>query len=61
MRRWHPRHSGVVALALRPGFKVKSPEELLDQVGVELFELGEDEVEKFREFLDQISPDDFEN
>ena len=30
-------------------------------VGVELFEPAEDEVEKFREFLDQISPDDFEN
>ena len=55
------RPSDVVALALRSGFKVKCPDELLDQVGVELFEPAEDEVEKFREFLDQISPDDFEN
>lgn len=54
------RPSDVVALALRAGFKVTCPPELLDQVGVELFEPAEDEVEKFREFLDTITPDDFE-
>lgn len=59
----HPlsaRPSDVVALALRVGFKVLCAPELLDQVGVELFEPTEDEVEKFREFLDTITPDDFE-
>ncbi|WP_341728283.1 bifunctional nuclease family protein [Brooklawnia sp.] len=55
------RPSDVVALALRSGFTISCPAELLDQVGVELFEPAEDEVEKFREFLDQITPDDFEN
>jgi len=55
------RPSDVAALALRSGFKISCTEELLDQVGVELFEPAEDEVEKFREFLDQISPDDFEH
>ncbi len=55
------RPSDVVALALRSGFTVSCPPELLDQVGVELFEAAEDEVEKFREFLDNISPDDFEH
>lgn len=55
------RPSDVVAVALRAGFKLLCPPELLDQVGVELFEAAEDEVEKFREFLDNISPDDFEH
>ena len=55
------RPSDVVALALRSGFKVTCTPELLDQVGVELFEPAEDEVEKFREFLDNITPDDFEH
>lgn len=55
------RPSDVVALALRSGFKVVCAPELLDQVGVELFEPAEDEVEKFREFLDTITPDDFES
>ena len=55
------RPSDVVALALRSGFKVTCTPELLDQVGVELFEPAEDEVEKFREFLDNVTPDDFEH
>ncbi len=33
--------------------------ELLDEVGIEIPDEQEDEVEKFREFLDQISPEDF--
>ncbi len=32
---------------------------LLDEVGIEIPDEQEDEVEKFREFLDQISPEDF--
>ncbi|MDI9628319.1 MAG: bifunctional nuclease family protein [Acidobacteriota bacterium] len=55
------RPSDVVALALRAGFKVTCTPELMDQVGVELFEPAEDEVEKFREFLDHVTPDDFEH
>lgn len=55
------RPSDVVALALRAGFQLLCPAELLDQVGVELFEPAEDEVEKFREFLDNVTPDDFEH
>ena len=55
------RPSDVVALALRAGFKVACTPELMDQVGVELFEPAEDEVEKFREFLDHVTPDDFEH
>ena len=32
---------------------------MLDAAGIEIPDEQEDEVEKFREFLDNISPDDF--
>ena len=32
---------------------------VLDEAGIEIPDEQEDEVEKFREFLDQISPEDF--
>ena len=32
---------------------------VLDAAGIEIPDEQEDEVEKFREFLDQISPEDF--
>ena len=32
---------------------------VLDEVGVAIPDEQEDEVEKFREFLDNVSPDDF--
>lgn len=54
------RPSDIVALALRAGFAVRCPKELLDEVGVEASEPAEDEVERFREFLDHIEPEDFE-
>lgn len=54
------RPSDVVALAVRSGIVLSAPEELLDEVGIELEEPTQDEVEKFREFLDQVNPDDFE-
>lgn len=52
------RPSDLAALAVRAGIPLSCPEELLDQVGIELDE--PDEVEKFREFLDEVSPEDFE-
>ncbi|MDO5285842.1 MAG: bifunctional nuclease family protein [Actinomycetia bacterium] len=55
------RPSDAVALALRVGAPILGAESLLDQVGVEVQTSGDDEVEKFREFLDQVSPEDFEN
>jgi hypothetical protein len=33
--------------------------ELFAAVGIEIPDAADDEVEKFREFLDQINPDDF--
>lgn len=54
------RPSDVVALAVRSGMGVVAPEELLDRVGIELEEPAQDEVERFREFLDHVNPDDFD-
>lgn len=54
------RPSDVVALAVRSGIVITAPEELLDRVGVEMEVPAQDEVERFREFLDSVTPDDFE-
>jgi bifunctional DNase/RNase len=49
------RPSDAVALAVRTGAPIYGAEALLDEVGIEIPDEQEDEVEKFREFLDQIS------
>ncbi|HEX3003238.1 MAG TPA: bifunctional nuclease family protein [Angustibacter sp.] len=54
------RSSDAIALALRTGTRIVAADEVLDDEGVPVPDEQEDEVEKFREFLDQISPDDFE-
>lgn len=56
------RPSDAIALALRTGSAVYVADAVLDEAAVELPEESPDEnveVEKFREFLDQISPEDF--
>ncbi|MEA2461433.1 MAG: uncharacterized protein QOH90_1610 [Actinomycetota bacterium] len=53
------RPSDAIALAVRLGSPIFGAEEVLEQAGIELKDDEEDEVEKFREFLDQVSPDDF--
>ncbi len=53
------RPSDAVALALRTSSPVLVSREVLDEVGISLTEGGEEEVEAFREFLDQVSADDF--
>ncbi len=57
------RPSDAIALALRAGCPIRCTEEVLDQAGVAAAPVeapgGEEEVEKFREFLDSVSPDDF--
>jgi uncharacterized protein len=53
------RPSDSIALALRTGAQIFAAEEILDEVGVAIPDEQEDEVEKFREFLDTISPEDF--
>ena len=54
------RPSDSIALALRTGTRIVCAEEVLDEAGLAVPAEQEDEVEKFREFLDHISPDDFE-
>lgn len=57
------RPSDSIALALRTGTRIFAAEPLLDEVGIIIAEGSdgdeEDEVEKFREFLDHVSPEDF--
>ena len=54
------RPSDAIALALRTGTPIFGADEVLDEAGIAIPDEQEDEVEKFREFLDQISPEDFE-
>jgi bifunctional DNase/RNase len=53
------RPSDSIALALRTGAQIFASEDVLGEAGVPIPDEQEDEVEKFREFLDQISPEDF--
>ncbi len=53
------RPSDAIALALRTGTPIFGAEAVLDEAGIVIPDEQEDEVEKFREFLDQISPEDF--
>ncbi|MFW6091976.1 MAG: bifunctional nuclease family protein [Actinomycetota bacterium] len=57
------RPSDSIALALRTGSPIFAAEPLLDEVGIHMTEGSdverEDEVERFREFLEQVSPEDF--
>jgi bifunctional DNase/RNase len=55
------RPSDAIAVAVRTQSNILATEELLDEIGIEIPQgEGENqEVEKFREFLDQINPEDF--
>ena len=55
------RPSDLVALSQRIGVQLQCPEELIDEVGIILDADPQDEVEEFRQFLDQVSPDDFDD
>ena len=54
------RSSDAIALALRAGAEIVAEESLLDEAGVEMAQTEDDEVEKFKEFLDHVSADDFD-
>ncbi len=54
------RPSDSIALALRTGARIVCAEDLLDEIGIAVPDEREEEVEKFREFLDHVSPEDFE-
>jgi hypothetical protein len=53
------RPSDSIALALRTGATIFASDDILDEAGIAIPDEQEDEVEKFREFLDTISPEDF--
>ncbi len=55
------RPRDAIALAVRTAVPIFASEEVLDQAGIELKDDEETEVEKFREFLDQVIPEDFES
>ena len=54
------RPSDSIALALRTGSRIVCSEELLEDAGIVVPDEQEDEVERFREFLDQVSAEDFD-
>jgi bifunctional DNase/RNase len=53
------RPSDSVALALRTGVPIHAEEAVLSEAGLIIPDEQENEVEKFREFLDSVSPEDF--
>ncbi len=54
------RPSDAIALATRLQSPVFASPEVLDEAGVEMRDAGqEEEIERFREFLDDINPEDF--
>jgi bifunctional DNase/RNase len=55
------RPSDAIALAVRAGAPIFAAEEVLEEASISMREdeSEETEVEKFREFLDQVTPEDF--
>ncbi|MEZ5092574.1 bifunctional nuclease family protein [Nocardioides sp.] len=54
------RPSDSIALALRTGSRIVCADDVLEEAGLAVPDEQEDEVEKFREFLDHVTPEDFE-
>lgn len=55
------RPSDAIALAARTKAPLFAAADVIDEAGVEIRDDGEEEeIEKFREFLDEITPEDFE-
>ncbi len=56
------RPSDAIALATRSGAPVFASKALLDEAGIEIHDdNAEAEIERFREFLDDVTPEDFEH
>jgi bifunctional DNase/RNase len=53
------RPSDAVALALRCDVAILGSDAVLEAAGIEIPDEQEDEVERFREFLDSVTPEDF--
>lgn len=54
------RPSDSIALALRSGARILCEEDVLEAVGITSTREEDAEVERFREFLDEVEPEDFE-
>jgi bifunctional DNase/RNase len=54
------RPSDSIALALRSGARIVCAEDVLDEAGIASTTDEDEEIEKFREFLDEVTPEDFE-
>ena len=54
------RTSDAIALALRAQAPIRVEDAVIDEAGVVVTEDEDDEVERFREFLDQVSAEDFD-
>ena len=55
------RPSDSIALALRTGTRIVCAEDVLDEAGIQAAREEDEEIEKFREFLDDVEPEDFES
>ena len=53
------RPSDAIALAVRSSVSIFAAEEVLAEASIDVPDEEEQEVEKFREFLDQVTPEDF--
>lgn len=55
------RPSDAIALAVRAGVPIYASEDVLDEASITIRDEDEEtEVEKFREFLEQVNPEDFQ-
>jgi bifunctional DNase/RNase len=55
------RPSDAIALAARMGAPLFATPQVMEDAGIEIRDEDEEaEIEKFREFLDDITPEDFE-
>lgn len=54
------RPSDAIALAVRTATPIFASEEVLSEAAIVIPEDEDQEVEKFREFLDNVNPEDFE-
>lgn len=53
------RPSDSIALALRMGTRIEAAEAVLDEAGMHLPADEDEEIQKFREFLEEVEPEDF--
>ena len=53
------RPSDAIALAVRSSCEISASEKLFEAAGIEIPNQADDEVEAFREFLEDINPEDF--